>query len=278
MRLFRITAFLCFVLVFSLSTAAWSYTIIFDYGSEANMAKGFARVTSLDGDYDESKVNQKLNSLQVEHTETTLHSSGGATVWPLTGQSLGISSRIIKAHASAGHTNDSVYEGYSQGIGDSLFGFMILPGQGESAQLLANISFLVTGALKLEKFGNNNLVILDCYGNIANYKGEDILTFEDKQTWKFKTNFNPPPPANLQYANGKTEQVQVETGVFYTMYGFMQVDAQAYGLNFPGENCGEFEAFLSIQPLQTAPLPGAVWLLGGGIACLGLLSRGSSKR
>ena len=259
------------LLVMCLSIPAWSYSLELQYFPDSNLADAYARRTPTSGG-GEVKPGQQSGSGIVLQSATTGGSpaiaEGGATVTPAVVSTDSVAAQsVIHTYAAAGHTVGSYYEGYGLGYGDTYFGFVIAPGPGEASQVFATIGFTVSGSINLGKAGDFNNLILEYNSSLMNFFGadNDLQIAGKTLTWQGTT-------GSTNYSNGGEVTLRLDTDTFYWFFGQMQVDAEAYGLNFSGENRIDFDDYLPIDNIRAVPVPAGIVLLGSGLFLLGVSS------
>jgi hypothetical protein len=231
-------------LILSLTTGAWPYSITLEYFSDANRALGYARQTSAGGIVEDAP-GLLSDSGQVNNTAAQGTAAGGATVQPaaVLGTGTTLNSSIIHASASAGPTDATHYEGYGQGFGDSMFGFMITPGAGEADKIWATIGFGVNGTAVVQNGGADNKVILSYTGLLIG-AGADRTVLDADKTWNTL--------AATNFTDRQEITVLLEVNTFYTLYTVLEVGAQAFDTASAASNSGTFEAAVSIKNVQSA--------------------------
>jgi len=244
-------------LLLCLSSSAWSYTLELQYDSNANLAEAYARKTSTGGVVEDKPVVVTGPGL-VSQSATTGGSpalaGGGGTTRPAVVLTDHVDStqRIINAVAAAGHTNETYYEVYSQGVGESIFGFKIIAGPGEPSRVKVTIGFGVSGLINLKKDSAYDKLILNYDCLLKNFKGNDFRIAGEQKTWQGS-------PVSTTYSKWEEVTVVLETNTLYIFEGFLQVDAGAYDFN--DENNINFDAFVRIKDIKPVDISPAIFLL-----------------
>lgn len=249
------------ILLLCLSSSAWSYTLELQYDSNANLADAYARKTSKDGEVVEDKPDVVAGPGLVSQSATTGGSpalaGGGGTTRPAVVLTNHVDSTqmIINTFAAAGHTDGIYYEGYSQGYGESIFGFKIVSGPGEPSRVKVTIGFGVSGSINLQKVSDNDKLILDYGCVLRNFdKGNDLQIAGEEKTWEGSI-------VSTTYSKCGQVTLVLDTNKLYLFQGFLQVDASAYDFNFPDANNISFGAFVRIEDIKPVDISPAIFIL-----------------
>jgi hypothetical protein len=232
-----------FLFLLGLAASGRAYILEIHYDAYANQADAYASNGAIEQQpgpvYGPGEVSQSA--------ATAPTASGTATTRQTvaTGDHLDAASWIIHAAASSGHTDASSYYGYSQGYGQTIFAFKVIPGPGEPNLVSATIGFTVNGSVNLEQSGDNNQLILNYAGALKQFRpNSDLPVAGETKTWNSLI--------SNTFGNGKEVTVKLRANQLYVFSGYLQVDAGAYGYDFAGRNSLTFEATVSIKNLKAA--------------------------